>query len=482
MSNNTQALARPDSVTNAEMALIGGDALRSREAALKAKQQAVEMDLPLDGITILGGKVYVNNKGLTIMLRRDERGPGSVAVEVVKDAWDDCILDTIRQRMGSTSKDAAARWADAGLMRAKCKARISFPDGSHYEAYGDASIITMGMPAMHNPDYANHMSETRSVNRAIRRATGLDTTAEEMVGGVSRDAVTELGLDLTPDADASVAHSSTRPAPSAADAEPQAAENAENEYAQIIALNARITELCAALGDVPPESRDDLVALGKKYGWVLTGTGAASATWKEQLIVRLEIARQRATVTAALAADPDAAAKLPKDADAMTAEELEKTLTWLQNRARRHAPAITEPEPASAEASEPTASSLGEPWTAPDVLNALAAATEKDIDGIAAEISPSVDAFVLTEDLARQLRACVTLARRAFTVTSAGSMAQVEIDAGEMRTNLDITVDQYDALIALTHRVRDMRGWAGSNGTTSRQPAVAAATAGAGGR
>lgn len=184
-----------DTISPAEMALIGGDALRDRNAALKAKRQAMEMDLPLDGVTILGGKIYVNNKGLTIMLRRDERGPGSVAVEVVKDAWDDCILDTIRQRMGSTSKEAVAKWADAGLMRAKCKARISFPDGSHYEAYGDASIITMGMPAMHNPDYSNHMAETRSVNRAIRRATGMDTSAEEMAAGVSRDVVTELGID-----------------------------------------------------------------------------------------------------------------------------------------------------------------------------------------------------------------------------------------------------------------------------------------------
>ncbi len=482
MSDNTQALTRPDSVTNAEMALIGGDALRSREAALKAKQQAFEMDLPLDGITILGGKVYVNNKGLTIMLRRDERGPGSVAVEVVKDAWDDCILDTIRQRMGSTSKDAAARWADAGLMRAKCKARISFPDGSHYEAYGDASIITMGMPAMHNPDYANHMSETRSVNRAIRRATGLDTTAEEMVGGVSRDAVTELGLDLTPDADASDTRPSTRQTPSTAAREPQTAEPIEDDHDQIIALNARITELCAALNEPPPASRDDLVALGKKYGWVLTGTGAASVTWKEQLIVRLQLARQRAALAAALSADPDATGKLPKAVDAMTAEELDKTLTWLQNRARRHAPALTEPEPVSEVSGPDTASPLGEPWTEPDVLNALAAATEKDIDGIAAEIGLSVDAFVLTEDLARQLRACVTLARRVFTATSAGSMAQVEIDAGEMRTNLDLTVDQYDAVVALTRRVRAMRDWAGTNGTTSRQPAVAGATAGAGAR
>lgn len=476
MSDTTQAPTRPDSVTsvtNAEMALIGGDALRSREAALKAKQQAVEMDLPLDGITILGGKVYVNNKGLTIMLRRDERGPGSVAVEVVKDAWDDCILSTIRQRMGSTSKDAAARWADAGLMRAKCKARISFPDGSHYEAYGDASIITMGMPAMHNPDYANHMSETRSVNRAIRRATGLDTTAEEMVGGVSRDAVTELGLDLTPDADASVAHSSTPPAPSAADTEPHNAEPVEHEYNQIIALNARITGLCTALAIVPPQSQADLAALGQSFGWPLAGTGAASLTWKEQLIVRLEIARQRALVAAALAADPDAAAKLPKAADAMSAEELEKTLIWLQNRARRQA--ATASDVSTSAETEPATSSSEEPWTEPDVLNALAAAaTADELERIDVEIITAHGAGTLTDAQATTLSACVDLAERAFKATSAGQIAQVEIDA---KASTTLNVEQYEAVVALTRRVRAMHGWAGSNGMNSRQPSTVGAGA-----
>ncbi len=274
----------------------------------------------------------------------------------------------------------------------------------------------------------------------------------------------------TPPVSAPTGSASARPASPAVKAPPQ---TAEDDPQQVLRLNARITELCAALNEPPPTERADLVALGKKYAWVLTGTAPASVTWKEQLIVRLQLARQRAAVAAALAADPDAKAKLPKAADAMTAEELDKTLTWLQNRARRHAPALTEPEPVSAD----TASPLGEPWTEPDVLNALAAATEKDIDGIAAEIGLSVDAFVLTEDLARQLRACVTLARRVFTATSAGSMAQVEIDAGEMRTNLDLTVDQYDAVVALTRRVRAMRGWVASNGTTSRQPATAGAGA-----
>lgn len=45
----------------------------------------------------------------------------------------------------------------------------------------------------------------------------------------------------------------------------------------------------------------------------------------------------RAEVSAGLAKDNDAAAKLPKAADEMTTDELEKTLVWLRNRAKRQA-------------------------------------------------------------------------------------------------------------------------------------------------
>lgn len=45
----------------------------------------------------------------------------------------------------------------------------------------------------------------------------------------------------------------------------------------------------------------------------------------------------RGEVTAGLAADHDAAAKLPKPTDTMTPDELEKTLAWLRNRAKRQA-------------------------------------------------------------------------------------------------------------------------------------------------
>jgi hypothetical protein len=48
-------------------------------------------------------------------------------------------------------------------------------------------------------------------------------------------------------------------------------------------------------------------------------------------------ARLREQVTAGLASDKEASAKLPKTADDMTVDELEKTLAWLRNRQQRQA-------------------------------------------------------------------------------------------------------------------------------------------------
>ncbi len=45
----------------------------------------------------------------------------------------------------------------------------------------------------------------------------------------------------------------------------------------------------------------------------------------------------RQEVSASLAADKEAASRLPKSTDDMNAAELEKTLTWLRNRAQRQA-------------------------------------------------------------------------------------------------------------------------------------------------
>jgi len=48
-----------------------------------------------------------------------------------------------------------------------------------------------------------------------------------------------------------------------------------------------------------------------------------------------DVAALRGEVAEALSTDAEAASKLPKGPDEMTADELDKTLTWLRNRAKR---------------------------------------------------------------------------------------------------------------------------------------------------
>lgn len=269
-------------ITADEIALIGGDALRDRAAALKAKECAQRWNLPLDGVTILGGKVYVNNKGLTIMLRRDERGPGSVTVEVVKDAWDDCDLEAVRKRMGSTSKDASARWPDAGLMRAKYKARVAFPDGSSYEAFGDASVITVGLPAVRVPDNMNMMAETRAVNRAIRRATGMDTTAEELPDAPEVELVSGEAI-VTGGGAPSLGGASRTPALAAPSAP------THDEAAEKRRLAEVVLDLCARLAITAPERVRDWSALGQQLGLpALSNQNQLTVAWLEQVVARLK--------------------------------------------------------------------------------------------------------------------------------------------------------------------------------------------------
>ncbi len=228
-----------------------------------------------------------------------------------------------------------------------------------------------------------------------------------------------------------LADSPAQPAKATATKTKAAPQSAENERQQAVRLNARITALCTALAIDPPQDTSGLAALGQSFGWPLAGTGAASATWKEQLIVRLE------------------------------------------GEQARRVDEVAHPASADTEASSPTSD---EPWTEPDVLNALAAAANADeLERIAVEIITAHGADTLTDDAASALSACVDLAERAFKATTAGLIAQVEIDA---KASTLLTVEQYDAVVALTRRVRAMRGWAGSNGSTSRQ----AATAGAGAR
>jgi len=198
-------------------------------------------------------------------------------------------------------------------------------------------------------------------------------------------------------------------------------------------LATRINGLCDALSRERPRGVEGLAQLGTDLGLHAPPDGRFSVEWREQVTVRLEskLAEKRAA---------SAEAELTPPAEATAAN--------------------------------------AEPWTQPDILNALAAAANADeLERIAVEIITAHGANTLTDSQATELSACVDLAERAFKAASADQIAQVEIDA---KASTMLNVDQYEAVVALTRRVRAMRGWAGTNG--SRQPAIAAATAGAGAR
>jgi len=187
----------------------------------------------------------------------------------------------------------------------------------------------------------------------------------------------------------------------------------------------------------------------------------------------------RAEVVAGLAADVDAEAKLPKAAEEMTAEELEKTLTWLRNRAKRaqatpHQQAI--PQQASEPATQPAQEGPApDPFSQArdlraDVAVRLANATPADLDQLAAEAVTSVEGDAVSQAKAQEILDCVEFAERVLKAPSAGKLAQVEIDVAAARTAITIGEDHRDALIALARRVRTQRGWA------TGEPAPASAT------
>jgi len=240
----------------------------------------------------------------------------------------------------------------------------------------------------------------------------------------------------TPPASAPSGGASPAPASSAAKTQPQVDENERQQARQ---LATRINGLCDALSRARPQGTQGLAQLGTALGLHAPPDGRFSIEWREQVIVRLE-------------------------------NKLAET------RAAELAPPIVTGPPSAD--TETTPAPSGEPWGEPDVLNALAAANAEDMEGIALAIINAHAAGTLTNDTASALAACVDLAERAFKATSAGQIAQVEIDA---KASTALNADQFNAVSSLTRRVRAMSGWAGSNGTNSRPPAVAA-TAGAGGR
>jgi hypothetical protein len=111
-------------------------------------------DLPISGVTILGGKPYVNSTGLLVKAKKI--GMKGVRVEMLKTA---------------TKSDLSA----------SAKATVEMMDGSTYEDFGFTSVDSVQMSSLHNADYLNMMAVTRAKNRALRSATGVGLVSAEEV-------------------------------------------------------------------------------------------------------------------------------------------------------------------------------------------------------------------------------------------------------------------------------------------------------------
>ncbi len=120
------------------------------------KDYTAKHKIPEEGLTILGGKPYLNFCGL--IYKAKSLGLKSIRVEILKEA---------------TPTDLSA----------KVKATVVLKDGSEYEDFGFGSNASIKMSTLHSADYINMTTITRAKNRALRSATGVGlVSAEEMEG------------------------------------------------------------------------------------------------------------------------------------------------------------------------------------------------------------------------------------------------------------------------------------------------------------
>lgn len=120
------------------------------------KDYTAKHKIPEEGLTILGGKPYLNYTGL--IFKAKSLGLKSIKVELLKEA---------------TPTDLSA----------KAKATVVLKDGSEYDDFGFGSNTSIKMSTLHSADYINMTTITRAKNRALRSATGVGlVSAEEMEG------------------------------------------------------------------------------------------------------------------------------------------------------------------------------------------------------------------------------------------------------------------------------------------------------------
>lgn len=142
---------------------------------LTPAQYAKALDIPLIGITNLGGKPYVNSTGLLYKARN--MGMAGISVEIIKSA---------------TNED----------MSAIAKATVKMKDNAEFEDMGMASRESVKMTTLHNADFITMMAVTRAKNRALRSATGVGLVSSEEMKEADDQYVVTTNLDAPAEAPA----------------------------------------------------------------------------------------------------------------------------------------------------------------------------------------------------------------------------------------------------------------------------------------
>lgn len=118
------------------------------------KAFADHYDIPVTGITNMGGKPYVNSAGL--MAKAKKLGLKSIKIVIEQPAT--------RQNMSAV-----------------VRATVKLKDGSEFEDYGFGSKDSIKMSTLHNPDFITMTTITRAKSRALRSATGFGLVSAEEV-------------------------------------------------------------------------------------------------------------------------------------------------------------------------------------------------------------------------------------------------------------------------------------------------------------
>jgi len=164
-----------------EMPIIASDTQLTSKMIQMCRYIAKQHDLPITGLTVLGGRPYVNTTGLDYKLRKDPRQLLQVGYEVIKRATPKDLragyIGYVRMFDKLGFQEALRHLS--GEVSVEVLERLKEVFTHTYTDEGWASDQSVKMSTLKNPDFINMMALRRATNRAKRQAVGLGLLTTE---------------------------------------------------------------------------------------------------------------------------------------------------------------------------------------------------------------------------------------------------------------------------------------------------------------